>query len=75
MKIIFAYLIVIFCGYFFGSVVYVNILHFTGLEHNMNFYSIFIFISMIVSYRYRISILKKLKYKTISFSKIFKKKK
>lgn len=75
MKIFFAYLIIIFIGYFFGSVAYVNILHFTWLEHNIYVYIIFIIFSIAISYINRMLIMNKIKYKSIKLPSLFRKKK
>ena len=75
MKSIFAYLIIIFIGYFFGSVAYVNILHFTGLKHNMYAYLIFIIIAVGISYKNRMLIISKMKYRSIKLPSLFTTKK
>jgi ABC-type multidrug transport system permease subunit len=75
MNIIFAYLIIIFTGYFFGTVLYVNILYFTGLEHNIYAYCIFFFFSVVISYKNRVLLMSKMKYKPIKLPSLLKKKK
>jgi hypothetical protein len=75
MRSILAYLMILFFGYFFGSVAYVNILHFTRLEHNIYAYTIFIFCSIVISYKYRMFLMSKIKYKPIKLPSLFRKKK
>ncbi len=75
MKSFFAYLIITFIGYFFGSVAYVNILHFTGLEHNIYVYMIFIMITIGIAYKNRMLIMSKMKYRSINLPSLFIKKK